>query len=320
MSLPNARLDAKAGTELTNLIQRISGETRLGIPPLIDGEGLHGLRANGSCIFPSALGLAATWDTDLVREVATIVGKEARSRGLRRIFAPVLNPGRDPRHGRTEETYGEDPCLASRMGVAFVTGLQSQDVIATPKHFVANFVGDGGRDGGDVEFSERILRELYFVPFKAAVTEVGALGMMCAYNSLNGVPCVLNSWLLTDVLRKEWGFQGAVVSDWTAVSRSMTDLHAVASRGEAARRAVTAGTDTETPKLDVYDATLSEEVVAGGADRTSLTRRFAGCFASSSGWVFLRNVTETLIRLPLLRTPRPIVKQHFVRPGRPSFS
>ena len=174
-----------------------------------------------------------------------------------------LDLGRDPRHGRTEETYGEDPYLVARLGVAFVTGLQSQNVIATPKHFVANFVGEGGRDSGDVELSERTLRELYFVPYKAAVEEGGALGLMCAYNSLNGVPCVLNRWLLTDVLRKEWGFMGAVVSDWTAVSRSLTDLGATATRGESARRAVTAGTDTEAPKLDVYDGTLAEEVRAG---------------------------------------------------------
>ncbi len=257
-------LDAKAGTELTNLIQRIAAEnTRLGIPPLVDGEGLRGLRANGSCVFPTAIAMGATWDPDLVHEVAVIVGQEARSRGIRRIFAPVLNLGRDPRHGRTEETYGEDPYLASRLGVAFVTGLQSQEVIATPKHFVANFEADGGRDSGDVELSERSLRELYFVPFKAAVTEGGALGLMCSYNSLNGVPCALNPWLLTEVLRGEWNFQGAVVSDWGAIANSVTDLHAAATPGEAARHALSAGTDVESPKLDVYNSSLAEEVKAG---------------------------------------------------------
>jgi len=257
-------LDAKAGTELTNLIQRVAAEnTRLGIPPLVDGEGLRGLRANGSCVFPTAIAMGATWDPNLIHEVAVIVGQEARSRGIRRIFAPVLNLGRDPRHGRTEETYGEDPYLASRLGVAFVTGLQSQEVIATPKHFVANFEGDGGRDSGDVELSERALRELYFVPFKAAVTEGGALGLMCSYNSLNGVPCALNAWLLTEVLRGEWNFQGAVVSDWGAIVDSIDDLHAAATPGEAARRALAAGADVESPKLDVYNSSLAEEVKAG---------------------------------------------------------
>jgi len=263
VSLPVARMDAKAGTEVTNLIQRVSAEkTRLGIPPIIDGEGLHGLRANGSCIFPSAIALAATWSPDLIYGIATIVGSEAHSRGLRRLFAPVLDLCHDPRHGRTEETYGEDPFLASRLGVAFVTGLQSQDVISTPKHFVANFVGEGGRDSGDIELSERSLRELYLEPFRAAVTEGGALGIMSAYNSINGVPCTCNHWLLTNVLRGEWNFQGAVVSDWGAIRNSVNDLHAN-TPGEAARRAVTAGTDIETPRFDVYNASLADEVRAG---------------------------------------------------------
>jgi beta-glucosidase len=263
VSLPLAKMDAHAITEATNLIQRISAEnTRLRIPPIIDGEGFHGLRANGSCIFPTGIALAATWNPDLIHTIATIVGSEAHSLGVRRIFAPILDLSHDPRHGRTEETYGEDPLLAARLGVAFVTGLQSQDVISTPKHFLANFVGEGGRDSGDIELSERSLRELYMVPFKAAVTEGGALGIMCAYNSINGVPCACNHWLLTDVLRGEWNFQGAVVSDWGAIPNSVTDLHAN-TRGEAARRAVTAGTDIETPRLDVYDSTLAGEVRAG---------------------------------------------------------
>jgi len=263
VSLPIARMDARSGTEVTNLIQRVSAEnTRLGIPPIIDGEGFHGLRANGSCIFPTGIALGATWNPDLIHTISTIVGLEAHSRGLRRIFAPILDLSHDPRHGRTEETYGEDPYLASRLGVAFVTGLQSQGVISTPKHFVANFVGEGGRDSGDIELSERSLRELYLVPFRAAVTEGGALGIMCAYNSLNGVPCCCNHWLLTDVLRGEWNFQGAVVSDWNAIPNSVGDLHAN-TRGEAARRAVTAGTDIETPRFDVYNGSLAEEVRTG---------------------------------------------------------
>jgi len=257
-------MDANAGTEFTNLVQRVAAEdTRLGIPPLIDGEGLRGLRANGSCIFPTAIAMGATWDPDLVHKVAVIVGQEAHSRGIRRVLAPVLDLARDPRHGRTEESYGEDPFLAARLGVAFVKGLQSQDVVATPKHFIANFVGEGGRDSGDIEVSERALRELYFVPFKAAVMEGGALGLMCAYNSFDGVPCALSRWLLTDVLRGEWGFQGVVSSDWGAIADSITDLHAAATTGEVARRALLAGMDVEAPRLDVYSGSLTEEVKSG---------------------------------------------------------
>jgi beta-glucosidase len=264
-------MDAKEGTELTNRIQRVAEtDTRLGIPPLIDSEGLHGLRANGSCVFPSAIAMGATWDPDLINQVAVIVGREAHSRGIRRVLAPVLDLARDPRHGRTEETYGEDPFLVTRLGVAFVKGLQSQDVIATPKHFVANFVGEGGRDSGDIEFSERALRELYFVPFKAAVIEGGALGLMCAYNSLDGIPCALNRWLLTDVLRGEWSFRGVVSSDWGAITDSIADLHAATTAGEAARRALLAGTDVEAPRLDVYDSSLAEEVKAGRCKQGAL--------------------------------------------------
>ncbi len=271
ISLPIADMDARSGTEVTNLIQRVAAEeTRLGIPALVDGEGLRGLRANGGCIFPTPLAMGATWDPELVGRAAVVVGRDARNRGIRQVFAPVLDLGRDPRHGRTEETYGEDPFLAARLGVAFVQGLQSQGVIATPKHFVANFVGEGGRDSGDVELSERALRELYFVPFKAAVREGGALGLMCAYNTLGGVPCALNRWLLTDVLRTEWNFQGIVLSDWGAIANSINDLHVAATSGEAARRALSAGTDVETPKLDVYNGSLAGEVKAGRCEQEAL--------------------------------------------------
>jgi beta-glucosidase len=264
VSLPIAGLGPREGAEVINLIQQISAEeTRLGIPPIVDGEGVHGLRANGSCVFPVPIAMGATWNPELVEQIAVVVGRDARSRGIRRVFAPVLNLAHDPRHGRTEETYGEDPYLAARLGVAFVRGMQSMNVIAAPKHFIANFEGAGGRDSEDVELSERILREEYFVPFKAAVVEGGALGLMCAYNSINALPCVFNRWLLTDVLRGEWEFQGVVVSDWGAIRNSIDDLHSASSQGEAARRALHAGTDMETPRFDIYENSLAGEVAAG---------------------------------------------------------
>jgi beta-glucosidase len=335
ISLPIADMDAKAGTEVTNVIQRVAvDETRLGIPPLVDGEGIRGLRANGSCIFPTPLAMGATWDSELVERAAIIVGRDARYRGIRQVFAPVLDLGRDPRHGRTEETYGEDPFLAARLGVAFVKGLQSQDVIATPKHFVSNFVGEAGRDSGDVELSERALRELYFIPFKAAIREGGALGLMCAYNSLSGTPCALNRWLLTDVLRTEWNFQGIVVSDWGVIANSINDLHATATPGEAARRALSAGTDVETPKLDVFNGSLAEEVKTGrckqetldDAVRRVLRLKFRlGLFENryNDGDKALRNAdTDADRKTALLMAQRSIVllkNEHSVLPLKPSI-
>jgi len=232
-----------------NQIQEYAREnTRLGIPPIIHDEGLHGLLANDSTSFPLSIGMASSWDPQLLEEVAGAIGREARTRGIRQLLSPTINIARDPRCGRTEETYGEDTFLAARMAVAFVRGLQGQGVIATPKHFAANFVGDGGRDSYAIHLSERLLREVYLPAFEAAVREAGALSIMAAYNSLDGLPCSCNPWLLTDLLRGEWGFEGFVVSDYDSVIHIL-EKHAVAAdKTEVAKRAVEAGMDVELPK------------------------------------------------------------------------
>jgi beta-glucosidase len=241
------------GAERANEIQKFAKEhTRFSIPVIIHDECLHGLMALGSTSFPQAIGLASTWDDDLMKEIAIAIGKETKSRGIHQCLSPTINIARDPRCGRTEETYGEDPYLTTRMAVAFVKGVQSQGVVATPKHFTANFVGDGGRDSNIIHLSEKILREIYFPAFKACVKEANALSIMVAYNSLDGIPCSMNKWLLTDVLRKEWGFKGMVVSDYYSVVDIYQKHKTAKNKAEAGKQAVEAGLDIELPHPNCY--------------------------------------------------------------------
>lgn len=247
------------GTETRKQVEQVNEiqahfmrETRLGIPVLIDCEALHGSLSSGATAFPQAIGLAAMWDEKLLGKIATAIGKEVQAVGAHQVLSPVLDIARDSRCGRTEETYGEDPYLVSRCGVAFVKGIQSRNVAATPKHFAANFMGDGGRDSNPIHFSERLMREVYLAPYEAVVREAGAMGVMSAYHSIDGIPCSANRWLLTDVLRQEWGFRGIVVSDWAAVS-SLHEIHRVArDYDEAAVAALTAGMDVELPATFAY--------------------------------------------------------------------
>ncbi|MEM0309163.1 MAG: glycoside hydrolase family 3 protein, partial [Thermofilaceae archaeon] len=256
-------LPPREGAQLANEVQRklIEG-TRLGIPAIIHDECLHGCMAMHSTQFPQAIALAATWDPELVYRVAKAIAREARARGIRQCLAPVVNLARDVRAGRTEETYGEDPYLASVMGAAYCRALREEGVIATPKHFVANFEADGGRDSHEAHFSERILREVFLPPFRACV-KAGALSVMAAYNSLDGVPCSCNRWLLTDVLRKEWGFEGFVVSDYGSVTGIITHHRVTDSRELAAKLALEAGLEVELPRVDVYGDALEKAVKEG---------------------------------------------------------
>lgn len=248
----------RESVHLANQIQKLAVKgSRLGIPTLIHDECLHGCVAKGSAIFPQSIALASTWNPDLMKEVSTAIGKETRARGIHQCLSPTINIARDPRCGRTEETYGEDPYLASAMAVSFVEGVQNQKVVATPKHFVANFVGDGGRDSNVIHFSERILRETYFPAFKASIQKANALSLMAAYNSIDGTPCSCSKWLLTDVLRGEWGFKGFVVSDYGSVS-GIHALHRVAgTKAEAAKKAIETGLEMELPEMDCYEELLS---------------------------------------------------------------
>ncbi|HWR32129.1 MAG TPA: glycoside hydrolase family 3 N-terminal domain-containing protein [Chitinophagaceae bacterium] len=200
-----------------NAIQKHFVEkTRLGIPIIPFDEALHGLVREGATVFPQAIALAATWDTALMNKVANVIADEAKRSGIRQILSPVVNIASDVRWGRTEETYGEDPFLTSAMAVAFVGAFEKKGIVTTPKHFIAN-VGDGGRDSYPIHINERLLEEIYFVPFKACFEKGGSRSVMTAYNSLDGVACSANGWLLQEKLKKQWGFDGFVISDANAV-------------------------------------------------------------------------------------------------------
>ena len=208
---------AKETALLINKMQKyFVEETRLGIPIIAFDEALHGLVRKGATAFPQSIALAATWDTVLMSDVAQAIAIETKTRGIRQILSPVLNIARDVRWGRTEETYGEDPFLTSQMGIAFISQFEKLGVITTPKHFVAN-VGDGGRDSYPIHFNERLLEEVYFPAFKAVFQKAGAWSVMTSYNSLDGSACSANDWLLNQKLKKEWGFNGFVISDANAV-------------------------------------------------------------------------------------------------------
>jgi len=217
-------------------------ETRLGIPVIFYNEALHGLDQEGATAFPQSIALAATWDTTLVGELGRAVSEEVRTRGIRDILSPVVNIASDVRWGRTEETYGEDPLLSSRIGVAYVSAFERNGVITTPKHYAAN-VGDGGRDSYPINFNERMLREIYLPPFKACFETAGARSVMTAYNSWDGTACSANSYLLRDILKKELGFKGFVISDAGAAG-GINELHMTAKGFDgAARQAITGGLD-----------------------------------------------------------------------------
>ncbi len=178
-----------------NEIQRFFvNETRLGIPIIPFAETLHGIGMGGSTAFPQSIGLAASWDTALMRTVSHAIAKESITRGIRQVLDPVINIARDVRWGRVEETYGEDPFLTSQMGVGYMKEFEKMGIIATPKHFAVNS-GDGGRDSYPVHYNERLLEEIYFPAFKDGFKLAGARSVMSAYNSLDGTPCTSSNKL-----------------------------------------------------------------------------------------------------------------------------
>jgi len=275
-------LTARQMAELTNDMQRFFIETsRLGIPVMFHEECLHGLAARESTSYPQPIGLAATFDPDLVERVYATTAAEARARGTHQALTPVVDVAREPRWGRVEETFGEDPYLVARMGVAAVRGFQGnatfadkRHVIATLKHFAAHGQPESGMNCAPVNVSMRVLRETFLSTFRAAVQEAGALSVMPSYNEIDGVPSHASRWLLEDVLRGEWGFRGFTVSDYFAISelydRAETFGHHVASDAkDAARLAVQAGVDVELPDPDgyphlaslVHEGTISESVI-----------------------------------------------------------
>ncbi|MBK8946853.1 MAG: glycoside hydrolase family 3 C-terminal domain-containing protein [Ignavibacteriae bacterium] len=217
-------------------------ETRLGIPIIPFDEALHGLVRDNATAFPQAIGLAATWNTDLMKDVAHAIATEVKSRGIRQILSPVINIARDVRWGRVEETYGEDPYLTSEMGVAFVSEFEKMGVITTPKHFAAN-VGDGGRDSYPIHFNERLMEEIYFPAFRNTVQKGNALSLMISYNSYDGTPCTANDWLLNKKLKNEWGFKGFVISDAGAIGGANVLHFTTKNYAESTKESIDGGLD-----------------------------------------------------------------------------
>jgi len=239
----NANEDAERLAKKINAIQKyFVEESRLGIPIIPFDEALHGLMREGATAFPQAIGLSATFNPELMKQVSTAIAKESKLRGIRQILTPVVNLASDVRWGRTEETYGEDPFLTSVMGVNFVISFENQGIITTPKHFLAN-VGEGGRDSYPIHWSKRYLEETHLIPFQKAFQQGKSRSVMTSYNLLDGRPSTANHWLLTEKLKKKWDFKGFVISDASAVGGANVLHFTAKDYDDASAQAINAGLD-----------------------------------------------------------------------------
>ena len=258
-------LNALQMAELANALQEILLEqTRLGIPAIFHEECLHGLVAIDATSYPQPIGLASTFDPQLVETIYTAIAEDARSRGAHQALTPVVDVAREPRWGRVEETFGEDPFLVAQMGIAAVRGLQGDGtmkdkkrVIATLKHFAAHGQPESGSNCGPGNFSERVLRDTFFYPFREAIQKANALSIMPSYNEIDGVPSHANKWLLQDILHDEWGFRGLAVSDYFAITElnqrdEASSFSLAQDKDEAALLAAHAGVNIELPDGDCY--------------------------------------------------------------------
>jgi beta-glucosidase len=261
-------LEPAASARLANSIQAfVIKHTRLGIPAMVHEECCSGYMARGATCFPQTIGLASTWAPELAEAMAAVVRTQMRAVGAHQGLSPVLDVTRDPRWGRTEETFGEDPYLTSCMGVAYVKGIHGpnlkEGILATGKHFVGYGMSEGGMNWAPVHLPERELREVFLRPFEVAVKEAQLASMMNAYHELDGVPCTSSRQLLTEILRQEWGFDGIVVSDYFSVDQLATYHRVACDKEEAALMALSAGIDVELPSTDCYGAPLYQAVQAG---------------------------------------------------------
>ena len=267
--------------------QRINQDVRLtmdahpsAIPPIEHGEALHGAQWGMATCFPQPINMASSFDDELVSRIADVIGKECAVVGVRQVLAPVVNVVRDCRWGRTVETFGEDVLLSSNMGVAICRGLQKNGVIATPKHYADNY-SYGGRDSNNSDTSERTMREVFLKPFEACFKEGGAMSVMAAYNSWEGVPCSANHRLLTEILREEWGFEGFVVSDYWGVEGIYESHKLVDSFHKAQAVSLKAGLDVNFPHScyeKLVQALQEGEITEADVDRAVLrvlTAKFA---------------------------------------------
>jgi beta-glucosidase len=264
-------LDPAGAAAAGNEIQRfLVEETRLGIPAILHEETLHGLLARGAVSFQQSIGAAAAFDPELVEAIAASIRRRMLAMGGRLALAPVLDVTRDPRWGRVEETYGEDPYLATALGVAYTRGLQGGDiaegVVATGKHLVGHGLAEGGLNQAPAHAGPRELRDEQLLPFEAAVRVAGMASMMPAYCDVDGLPCHASAELLTGILRDQWGFDGIVASDYTAVQMLVGQHRLTADLGTAAAMALRAGMDNELPSTAGYGEPLRTAIEDGRID------------------------------------------------------
>ena len=266
-----------------NSVQKYMREkTRLGIPVFTFAEALHGYMAAGATSFPSAIALGSTWDTALVERVFAVAALEASARGVSQVLSPVLDLARDPRWGRFEECYGEDPELVSRMGLAAIFGLQgrsplidAQHVAVTLKHFAGHGQSEGGRNVAPISFGDREFRSSHLYPFEMAVKVAHAHSVMASYNAWDGVPNHVNHKLLTDILRTEWGFDGFVMSDGGGIDMLYENHLAAAGPAEAGILSLEAGVDYDLGGKGRCFSTLVEAAKAGKVSLAAIDRAAA---------------------------------------------
>ena len=284
-------LGAVGAARLANDIQRHLVEgTRLGIPAIIHEEALHGLMASGAVVHPQSIGLAATFQPELVERMASFIGRSMRARGAHHVLAPIFDVTRDPRWGRLEETYGEDTYLVTAMALAYVRGAQAEGVLACGKHLVGHGMPEGGMNRAPAHIGPRELRETFLLPFEAAVRSEGLATVMHAYDDVDGIPCVASHQLLTDILRDEWGFDGLVVSDYDGVSEIVLAHRMTNDRAVAAAMALDAGLDQELPQTVCFGEPLAEAVARGLVDEATVDRA-------------VERVLRTKLRLGLFESP-----------------
>jgi beta-glucosidase len=260
-SVHPAPFKIKETVEIRNKIQKyLVEETRLGIPAIFVDEGQHGMMRPEATVFPQAIGLACSWDPELFEEVYSVVAHEMRSRGTHHALTPVIDVCRDPRWGRTEETYGEDPYLNGVLSCAAVKGLQGTStgkvaenhVAATLKHLVGHGQSEGGQNQGPANYSLRVLRDFHMPPFKMCIDKVKPVSVMPSYNEVDGIPSHANKWLIRDVLRKEWSFEGMVVSDYNGIDQLFNKHFVARDEKDAAMIAFNTGVQYEFPVDNFY--------------------------------------------------------------------
>jgi beta-glucosidase len=289
-------------------------KTRLGIPPIQIGECLHGQLASGATIFPQAIAQGSSWNPTLIRQMSSVIAYEASSSGVDQALSPLFDLIRDPRFGRVEECYAEDPYLVSQMGTAFVTGMQGDakesliglgkdKIMCTAKHFAAYSIPVAGINLAPASIGERELRSMFLVPFRDAVQKANIYSVMPSYNEMDGVPAHANRFLLDQVLRKEWGFKGYVFSDYEGLKMLYSFHHIAKNAEDAAPEALNAGVDLEAPKPDVY-AKLIELVKAGKVNEAQIDTAVARILtAKFKAGLFEKPLVDTLQLKKRVHTP-----------------